>query len=144
MIDWRVMLEGDVFDLEFLRDQFQLGRFRVEREGEEYQLVAAEFSQFTDHSAVFDQAEDVLTLVNGVATAVDRAHRPVRIDSLRYTDPNGKTHNFKSLRGTVEARSRASAVLTFAGQTPAPATPQSNSHESRICYGEMAQLCPDR
>jgi len=122
-VTWRAFLKGHSFDLELLVEQFDRGRARVMRSGDEFWLASPSFDQLPDASAVQTVARKLLGEVNGAAKLIDGSFRVVELQD-RFSDGTGVHAVLAS--GTAEARSRmntGTVVIRDAQGTVVPPTP---------------------
>jgi len=102
-VTWRAFLKGHSFDLELLVEQFDRGRARVMRSGDEFWLASPSFDELPDVSAVQTAASRLLGEVNGAAKLIDGSFRAVELQD-RFSDGTGV--HVVLAGGTAEARSR--------------------------------------
>ncbi len=122
-VTWRAFLKGHSFDLELLVEQFDRGRARVMRSGDEFWLASPSFDELPDVSAVQTSASRLLGEVNGAAKLIDGSFRAVELQD-RFSDGTGVHVVLAS--GTAEARSRmniGTVVIRDAQGTVVPPTP---------------------
>jgi hypothetical protein len=137
-VRWAAALEGEPFDLEDARNLYGSGTevrvCTIEVLGNRTPtvLVADEFQQLNDASAVLEKAQQIGDILNGVLFVRDRNRSPIRVGAVHERMPDGVWSGgtvFARLNGVV-GRSRVkgyAAVLMLEG-SPAPPPPPPPPH----------------
>jgi hypothetical protein len=122
MSRWHVELTGHQFDLEDLPRWFTAPELRVVEEDGHFLLETEKFDGLHKSSEVHAVARELLPRINGVAKLKDGSFRDVVVGAIvRELDEEGtERQHAVVLAGTIEARSKLSAVLVRVGQDEPP------------------------
>lgn len=133
-VRWAVALEGEPFDLEDVQDMFGSGaevrvcRIAVPVDRTPTVLVADEFQQLNDASAVLERAQQIADILNGILYVYDRVRSPMRVGAVHEKMSDGAWSGgtiFARLNAVV-GRSRmkgVATVLRLEGSPPSPPPP---------------------
>jgi len=148
-VTWRAFLKGHSFDLELLVEQFDRGRARVMRSGDEFWLASPSFDELPDASAVQTAARKLLGEVNGAAKLIDGSFRAVELQD-RFSDGTGG--HVLLAGGTAEARSRnirtvvirdAQGTVASLPPTPTEAPAYLDTADRHPAVREVLQMLSD-
>lgn len=112
-MEWYVGITGESFDLEDLSESFNLPELFITKIEEGYILKSTDFNSLENVDDVENEAEKILTLINGYAWLVLGMQRPLELAYTARVKDDGKITRFKSLSGSVRARSRVKGRISI-------------------------------
>jgi hypothetical protein len=110
--EWLVKLQGHQPDLENLSEWLASPDLNVKKEGEYFYLRSSEFAPLADADAVHHRAIELLEIVSGASTLRSRSYLPVELDTVAWTDEEGKLRLLVGSSVTVKWRVLAAQPST--------------------------------
>ena len=90
MTEWLVRLQGHHSDLDDLSEWVTSPDLNVKKGGKYFYLRSSEFDMLTDADAVRERALELLGIVNGASKLRSGNYSPVELDTIAWTDEEGK------------------------------------------------------
>ena len=115
----KAWLDGDRHDLQFLTTLLPSGDVQVGQDGDRFYLAGAELDNPSSGVRFHDEAEKLVTWINGVARCQNPAFRAVSLTGS-YERDDGVTVVLATATLTVRAHMSATAVVTEPDGTPKP------------------------
>lgn len=134
MARWRVRLEGNVLDLEDLPAHFTSPNLRVVEDAGGYFVESATFEGFVESTAVRDEAERLLPMINGAARLRSRSFHGIKVGAqIDEFGEDGPRQHAVVIAVTAEVRAKANAVIVKEGaEEPQPPPPGSSDEDKRL------------
>jgi hypothetical protein len=116
---WRVLLQGERFDLEELPKLFTDPVGHVIEDADGFYLEASQFEGLEDAVKVTAAANRILDVINGAARLVFSSFQPVGVAAV-VEPTTGDRHISVAINEGLRIRSKVGAVIVHADGTPTP------------------------
>lgn len=110
MARWRVLLQGETFDLEELPGLFTDPLCRVSKDVDGFYLEASQFESLEDAAEVTVSAKRILDVINGATRLVFASFQPVGVAAVVEPKTGGR-HISVTVSDGVRVRSKVGAVI---------------------------------
>ncbi len=89
-MDWMVEISGDTCDLETLTQSFNTNELTIKKDDDKYVLTSQSFKQYDESEIVYEKAQEIINLLNGITHLEDRLTGVLKIKSVFIKQGNGK------------------------------------------------------
>jgi len=130
MAEWRVLLQGNNFDLQELEKILQDHEPRIIQENGRFYLKSKDWEQLEEAEQVRDRAKPIIGLLDNAAYVHFRDTDPITIGHIVRVDVDGYRQNFVFAEGHLTFHARVRATATVTGPNVQPV--ESNQEHSII------------
>src|SRR3990172_4311541 len=113
-MEWEVLITGDEFDLNELAMSLTMADPAIAKEENGFVLKSSRFGALQDAEAVRQEAELILTLINGAARMALGTRQPLSVRNIVLTKDDGSRQHFVYISESIAFRESISAIVKHA------------------------------
>jgi hypothetical protein len=110
-----IQLVGDQFDIQDLQNGLRTSDWRIVEETDGYYLTSDFLCSITDPKDIESKAKQIIDLLNGASSIINRNHKKIGTGSIIQMDEEGKRSIFVTINETIQIRARTNAIVLGKG-----------------------------